>query len=257
MLTRDEAEAKFIEELPRLERGIAVLCRRSGLRGDDADDLASWVKLRLVENDYAMLRKFRGESALSTYLTTVTRMLYRDWLVQQRGRWRPSAEAQRQGVVAMQLEAMVYRDGMTLAQAIEALRTARVTDLSDRRLTAIFRTLPMREPLRPRAADADVIDVLPDARSADDPLVREEAQRRRTAADTALDGALRGLETEDRVLLRLRFWDGLSIADAARALALPQKPLYRRLERLLGQLKERLIAQGVSSAQVRDLRDDA
>ena len=256
MLTRDEAEARFLEELPRLERSIAALCRRCGHRGDDADDVASWLKARLIEHDYQALRKFRGDSELATYLTTVTRMLYRDWVVQQHGRWRPSAEAQRQGTVAMQLERLVYRDGLTLANGIEQLRTMRVTDLSDRRLVAIFRSLPAREPLRPRAVDAETIDVLPDATSADDLVVREEARQHRSVADAALDGALNELETEDRVLIRLRFWEGLSIADVARALALPQKPLYRRLERLFVRLRERLVAQGVSSAAVRELLDE-
>lgn len=257
MLTRDEAEAKLVEELPRLERGIAALCRRHGVRGDDADDFASWAKLRLVEDDYAMLRKFRGESALSTYLTVVVRMLHRDWSVQQRGRWRPSAEARRLGTVAMRLEQLVHRDGMALAQAAERLRTERVTDLSDRALGGILRALPARAPLRPQVVDADVVDTLPADAGADERVVREESELRRRSADMALDGAIEQLAAEDRLIVRMRFWDGLSLADVARALHVPQKPLYRRMEKLLGQLRERLSERGVSSEDVRELLDDA
>ena len=256
MLTRDEAEAQFVQELPRLERVIASLCRRHGVRGDDADDFASWVKLRLVEDDYAMLRKFRGESALSTFLTVVVRMLYRDWTVQQRGRWRPSAEAQRCGALAIRLEQLVHRDGMTLAQAAERLRTERLTDLSDRALAGLLRALPPRAPLRPQVMDANAVDTMPGAASADEIVVREDAERRRHSAEVALDGAVRQLAPEDRLIVRMRFWDGLSLADVARALHVPQKPLYRRLEKLLGQLRARLRERGVSGADVRELLDD-
>ena len=51
---------------------------------------------------------------------------------------------------------------------------------------------------------------------------------------------------EDRVIVRMRFWEGESVADIARALGLPQKPLYRRLERTLAALRRSLEAAGVS-----------
>ena len=253
MLTRHEAEAKFVEELPRIERIIGALCRRHGLRGDEADDIASWVKLRLVEDDYAILRKWRGDSALATYLTVAIAMLFRDHRVQEWGRWRPSAEARRRGTLAMRLELLVHRDGLPLAQAAEQLRSERVTDLSDRALAALLAALPAREPLRPHAVDADVVDAMPGASSADDGVRQAEAAALRTAADAAIEGALAQLPGEDRLLVRLRFWDGLSLADVARALALPQKPLYRRLERLLAQLRARLGESGISAEQVREL----
>lgn len=40
---------------------------------DDIDDLSSEVMLAIVANDCAVLRNFRGDSALATYLTVVTR----------------------------------------------------------------------------------------------------------------------------------------------------------------------------------------
>jgi len=40
---------------------------------DDIDDLCSEVFLALLANDYAVLRQFRGESSLATYITVVSR----------------------------------------------------------------------------------------------------------------------------------------------------------------------------------------
>jgi hypothetical protein len=44
----------------------------------------------------------------------------------------------------------------------------------------------------------------------------------------------------------MRFDDGLPVADIARALHLDQKRLYRTIERLLADLRERLKGEGVS-----------
>ena len=43
------------------------------LSPDDRDDLAAEVFLEVVRNDFALLRHFRGESSLATYLTVVAR----------------------------------------------------------------------------------------------------------------------------------------------------------------------------------------
>ena len=40
---------------------------------EDREDLASEVFLEIVRNDFALLRHFRGESSLATYLTVVAR----------------------------------------------------------------------------------------------------------------------------------------------------------------------------------------
>src|SRR5947208_3040379 len=43
---------------------------------DDVEDFASWVKLRLIDGDYAVIRKFQGRCSPATYLTVVIRRLY-------------------------------------------------------------------------------------------------------------------------------------------------------------------------------------
>jgi RNA polymerase sigma-70 factor (ECF subfamily) len=45
------------------------------LSPDDRDDLAADVFLAIVEHDFAILRHFRGESSLATYLTVVARRI--------------------------------------------------------------------------------------------------------------------------------------------------------------------------------------
>jgi RNA polymerase sigma factor (sigma-70 family) len=256
MPERSELEALFLEHLSAIERIVAALCRRYGLTGDNAAELGSWVKLRLVENDYAVLAKFRGESSLTTYLTVVIAMLFRDYRVERWGRWRPSAAAQRNGALAVRLETLVRRDGYSLDQAGQLLRTSGETTLSDRELARLLAELPGREPLRPTEVGAEPLADLPARAGADDRLVRGEARADRQAADEAVAQALTRLTPEDQLIVRMRFWEGLSVADVARGLGVPQKPLYRRIEHALSALRRHLEAAGVSRERARAILNE-
>jgi RNA polymerase sigma factor for flagellar operon FliA len=223
------------------------VCRRYGLSPDDTAEFTSWAKLKLVENDYAVLGRFRGESAITTYLVVVIAMLFRDYRAQHWGRWRPSAAARRRGALAVRLETLVYRDRLPLAQAAEMLRTSGQTQLSDRKLAELLAELPARPAVRPLQAHGAPRDDLPGQEGADDFLVAEDADAR----DRMIGEAVGRLLPEDQVLLRLRFWEGLSVADISRSLGLPQKPLYRRLDRAIGQVRARLEQSGMSREYVR------
>lgn len=47
--------------------------RSAALQPEDVEDLASDVLLAVVAKDYAVLRQFRGQSSLATYLTVIAR----------------------------------------------------------------------------------------------------------------------------------------------------------------------------------------
>ncbi len=57
------------------------------LTPEDRDDLCAEVFLEIIKDDFAILRHFRGESSLPTYLTVVTRRI----VVKRMMRQRPSA----------------------------------------------------------------------------------------------------------------------------------------------------------------------
>src|SRR5207302_9111189 len=49
--------------------------RSSPLRPEDTEDLAAEILLQIVANDYAVLRQFRGQSSLATYLSVIARRI--------------------------------------------------------------------------------------------------------------------------------------------------------------------------------------
>ena len=251
-MSRQDLEAQFLAHLPAAERILSALARRHALSRDAAEEFSAWAKLRLIENDYAILAKFRGESSLATYLTVVLSMLFREYRVQEWGRWRPSAAAKRGGALAIRLDTLLNRDGMSLANAGQLLRTANETALSDRELSEIAKTFPMRTPLRPVQAVEGKTDAA-GPEHADDRVKEQEADAESSAAKRALAEALESLPEEDRLLVRLHFMESMTVAEIARGLSLPQKPLYRRLERALSTLRGYLERAGVSRDHVREL----
>jgi RNA polymerase sigma-70 factor (ECF subfamily) len=49
--------------------------RSTPLRPEDTEDLAAEILLQFVANDYGILRQFRGQSSLATYLTVIARRI--------------------------------------------------------------------------------------------------------------------------------------------------------------------------------------
>lgn len=254
MPDRQTYERLFLEHLAFIEKAAAIASRDGGLRGDEADDFAGWIKLKLVEDDYAVFQRFRGDAKLTTYLVTVISRQFHEYQREHGGRWRPSAAAVRLGPPAPDLEALVYRDGYTLEQAAEKLRTGGDTALSDLELARLRDRLPARGPLRPVKVGSE--DVLPAARGrqrADDHVVAAEADALRARVLERLGRAMDRLDPEDRVIVVMHFAEGLSLASVARALNLEQKPLYRRVERLRRRLRELLEEEGVGDGDVLDM----
>ncbi|MEM7417882.1 MAG: sigma-70 family RNA polymerase sigma factor [Gemmatimonadota bacterium] len=211
------------------------LCRRKEVFDADAEDFASWARLRLMDNDHAILRKFRGDCAAETFLAAVVANLFRDYQNHRWGKWRPSAAARRKGALALALETAVYRDGLGLRSAVHQLTAARFPDLTVLRAAELLRELPRRE--RRTFVEDSSLDRIPAQTRADQPMEEAERTRAFERFTQALGFALDELEAEDRAIIELRFWEGLTVADVARALNLPQKPLYRRIPRILAALR--------------------
>ena len=252
MADRLEPEAIFLRHLPWIEEVAAMVCRRNSVWGDDADDFISSARAKLMENEFAVIRKFRGDAEMKTYLARVVVLHFMERARERTGRWRPSAAAETAGQLAKDLEALVYRDGCTLSEAGERLRTMGRTTLSDTELGRVLGRLPTRGPLRPGDAGADPLEQLAGGPGADHALVTDEEESARGRVLAALEEAMDQLSPEDRVLVRMHLADGRTVADAARALRLDQKTLYRRLPRLKSMLRERMERAGVTAAEVRE-----
>lgn len=206
------------------------LCRRKGLAGAEMEDFISWMKIRLITNDYRILRQFRGDSCLRTFLSVVVANLMRDYMDKIWGKWRSSAAAERMGPLAQALEVAVHRDGLSLREAAGRVRAKGFPELTDRQAAEILAALPVRA--RPHFEGIEALERVPGAARADrDVLAKERASKVRAALD-AVDAALNEIPHQDRTIIEMRYREGLTVAEVARRLGLEQKPLYRRIERI-------------------------
>jgi RNA polymerase sigma factor for flagellar operon FliA len=250
----NDLEAVFLAHLGWIDRVASIACSRHGVWGAEAEDFSAWVRMRVMEDDYAVLRNWQGGSELKTYLAAVVTRQFLTYNRVERGRWRSSAAAVRLGSPAPELEMLVQRDHFTVEQAGQKLRTAGLTTLSDIELARLLARLPERSPLRPVQVDPELaLGARANASRADERVTAAEAEARRGEMMGALGQALGQLEPEEQVIVKMHFADGCTLAHVARTLGLEQKPLYRRVERLRVRLKEFLEAAGLGGDDVRGL----
>ncbi|MDX1502005.1 MAG: sigma-70 family RNA polymerase sigma factor [Thermoanaerobaculia bacterium] len=247
-------EELFLEQLPWIDRIVAGICRRHCCDSDEAEEFAAEVRLKLIDDDYAVLRKFRGRSRLSTYLTTVVANLFRDYRIRRWGKWRPSAAARRFGPVAVQLEMLVSRDGRPLDEAVRILTENHGVDESPADLESLAEALPQRAPRR-RQESLETVGEIGVTDGVESRIERRDLGRAAARTERALRSALDELTGEDRLLLRLHYQEGFPVSQIARTLKLRQRRLYTRFDRLKRELRSRLEAEGVTPAQVADLLD--
>ena len=233
----------YVAHLDAINRIAESLCRRNGVHGADAEDFASEVRLKLLQDDYAVLRKFRGTSSTTTFLTVVISNMFRDHRIKQWGKWRPSAEAKRRGEAAVLLETAVYRDGRTFAEACTAIEEHGRLRVTRDELRKMLADLPRRSPRR--VIDDDVTGDIPAADRADGTVLDEERAAHVHAATAAIHRAVARLDAEDALIVRMRFFEGFTLAEVARAIGVEQKPLYPRLRRILDTLGRDLAAEGI------------
>ena len=248
----DAGEPLFLAQLALIERVIAFVCSRHHLSAADADDFASHVKLKFVENQYDILKKFEGRSSLRTYLTVVIQRLFLDYRTSAWGKWRPSAEARRAGPVAILLERLIGRDGLEFDHACETLATNHRVTMDRGDLERLAARLPVRMRRRFESDDA-LADRAVDDRAADDLAADGERQQLADRLSASLRKVIAGFAVQDRLILTMRFEDARTVAEIASTLRLDQKALYRRVERLLKDLREGLEAAGIERAQVLEI----
>jgi RNA polymerase sigma factor for flagellar operon FliA len=244
-------DALFLEHRAVIESVIRFVCRTRGLRGTDAEEFAAEARLRLVESDYEVLRKFQGRSSLQTYLTVVMQRLALDYQAARWGRWRPSMTARRAGTAGTRLEQLLIRDGLPLDDALHIVeREMGSIDRDElRRLAARFPLRVRRRYVGEELLEAAAAD-MPDAEQL---LVRADEAARFERVKARLEQLLAELDVQQRLVLRLRFEQGMRVADIARMQQLDQKRLYREIDAVLAGLRQALEAEGVDASAVRTM----
>jgi RNA polymerase sigma factor (sigma-70 family) len=247
-----EPQRLLEDNLDLIERLVRFVCRNK-MNPDDVEDFASEVKLRLIDGNYAILRKFEGRCTLATYLTTVFRRLFSDYQIHLRGKYHPSAAAQRLGPVALEIDRLLRRDGKSLEETV-LIMTRDHPELTRAEVEGLAAQLPEK---KPHAAFVSADDLDGEIAVPADPIEADAmaGDRSHTASEIAdiMHLALNELSTEELAILRMHFVGEMTVAEIARSLQVEQKPLYRKIQSVCDRLRKKLEGAGIAAADAADI----
>lgn len=241
----------FLDHLDLINQIVRTVGRRRHLSAAEREDFASFVHLRMIEDDYAILRKFQNRSALWTYLAAVIERMSLDYCAEKWGRWHPSAMAVRIGPVAVVLERLINRDSHSVEEALDILRVNHDVDSSNAELRKIWDQLPLR--VRNTEVGEEAAKEIcgnDSSEAAVDDAARQESIDRLQAA---LQSAFAQIAAQDRVLIALRFDQDLSMVEIAKVTGSSVSTLHRRLDKSVKQLRLALSLAGFDPREVANL----
>jgi RNA polymerase sigma factor (sigma-70 family) len=237
--------------LALIQRQLHRLSWRSGLPDHEAEEFRSWALFKLVEDDYRILGKWEGRSSFPTFLTVVLMNLMRDYRIHVWGKWRPCAASRRWGQAGTLLERLLVRDGLASGEALERLQIEHGINFPPEEAARLAAALPWR-PERRRASEDELLQIPVDGHV--ESRIEEKEQARTTnRLRELLVPLLQSLPAEDRLILRLHFFEGLNMAAISRNLGRPQRELYSVRDRCLKKIRRSLDEAGLGANQVSGL----
>lgn len=251
MSRKDEFDRVFFPELADVCRLVA---RRQGLSREDQEELASKLAVKLLDDDGEAMRAFNRLSSVRTYLVTIATRMVLDERNKRWGKWRPSECAKREGSTAIELERLVYRDQIPLDQAIETLLTQQTTKLTRKELYNLFERLPVRHG-RYEVGTAEAETLFEEGLTVDEQVHARALEPEADRLLESLDQVRQTLSNEERMMLRLRYQEGLTVQQIAAIMNLRSKPLYKRFDRILMTLRTKIMGQGINPENVTQVLD--
>ena len=257
----------IVDQLPYIEKQ----CRRAAespgsYRSDaevdnEADHLLTEVIDHLKSDDFKVLRDFRGDAKITTYLTSIISNLVVDIIRTRKGRSRAGERAKVLGPVGEQLHKLVYGLGYTLADSHGHLVASHGISESEDELRDMLHQIRGRDGITHSATanwphkgrevlvDNEIEVIVPDpAKGADELLIDNQREQK---SEQVIGTLLEGLSGEERFILRLRFpatenEATKSVREIAALTGQTEKSVDNRLRRILMRCRETLLSSGLS-----------
>jgi RNA polymerase sigma factor (sigma-70 family) len=245
---KNRGRALLETHLDLIQRSLRHLSWSGGLPAAEAEEFRSWALFKLVDDDYRILGRWKGRSSFPTFLSVVLVNLLRDYRIHLWGKWRPSAVSRRSGPTGVLLERLLLRDGLSCAETSERLRAEHGIALSQDEVARLAAAFPRRKERR-RAGEDELLQIPVDGQ-VESRIMERERERATVRLRETLGPLLRSLPAEERRLLKLSFFDGLSMASIAPVLGRPQRELYSVRDRCLAKIHRRLTEAGLDADQV-------
>lgn len=253
-LATEQSAAAWAEFLDQYSPLIYRVAHDFDRDEDRVADAYLYVCDRLRQDDFRRLRAFRIEEGVqfSTWLRIIVRNLCTDWLRQRLGRPRVFESVAKRSALEEEVFRSLFHEGLTLSETTAKLRLV-YPELTVERISEITEDLhqslsvrqhwllstrrpvvkSLSEPMTPGGLTVE--SRVADSNPGPEALAQVDETR------TILVRALRELTPSERLILRWRFEQGLTLDHIARLKGLsgPQAA-SRRIEKVLRRLRERM-----------------
>jgi len=243
---RQSAWSEFLERYSGLIYHVVLSFDRDP---DRSGNCYLFVCEQLSRNDFRRLRKFDagGAASFPTWLCAVARNLCLDWHRKERGRYRVFGSVARRSAADQMLFELVFRQGLSVEEAREELSRRRI-GLSfaqvEAKVNELRRCVTSRQLwlLSSGKGVAEAIDSGEEgAHEIDqaDPAPDPEAVAVLRETHARVSAALGSLSDSDRLVVRLRYQEGLTLEQVARLVGLKDaQTADRRLRAIMEHLRQ-------------------
>jgi RNA polymerase sigma factor (sigma-70 family) len=233
-LSSGRADSAWTEFLKRYSPLILHVARQYESDHGRAIDCFSYACEQLSDNGFRRLLNYRpdGPARFRTWLTAVAVNLCIDWRRKQVGRYRPIAAVARLPKLDQLVYRCIYVRGMTRRQCLHAIEL-KFPGLTDQQISEIngrlfsLLTSQQRWQLSSRKGESVPLDDAPEmdqdeaALQPEEPGPGPDALAQMEQDRTMLEAALSRLQPRQRLLLRLRYQENLTLDEVARLTRLP------------------------------------
>lgn len=250
-LSSAERQSAWCAFLDRYSSLIYHVVRSFDRDPDRSGNCFLFICEQLSANDFRRLRKFdlSGRASFSTWLCAVVRNLCLDWHRKEHGRHRVFGSVARRSAIAQLLFEIVFRRGLSAEEAREEL-SRRGVELSfaavEERICELRRCLSSRQLwlLSSGKAMLDSIDAEEEGTytvEPADPAPDPESLATLRETHQHVSAALASLTDSDRLLIRLRYQEGLTLQQVAKLVGLKDaQTADRRLRDIIDHLRQAL-----------------
>jgi RNA polymerase sigma factor (sigma-70 family) len=225
---------------------ILQVIRHFETDSDTASDCFQFVCERLCERRFRRLRKFKPEGAakFSTWLSAVVRNLCLDWRRKQFGRHRAFRSIDRLSDLERQIFRLVHERGATEHDAFLTLATkfpGLTSEMVSEAIARVNQTLTTNQSWILRARTSRSLsgdETQPEPAQLPDTTPSPETLAIIKERNAMLQRSLRRLPAKDRLLIRLRFEEDLTLEQIAKLLGLGNaQRADRQIKQILSNLR--------------------
>ena len=228
---------------------------------NEALELSNQVLDTLRHDDYRVLRQFKGDAKLSTYITTIIARQAVDLVRKKLGRSREKERAQKFGEIGMVIYEKIILQGCSPEEIYPELKSTKGFSHSLEEVETIAEKIKGKKtgltfangdnPVVKNGAslNEDGHYIIPDKKNDPEELLIEE-QRKQKLGEAVKD-IIAHLNGEERIILRMRFPANDEekpgkVEQIATVLGISEKAVYKRIARVLKKCKNLLEQKGVA-----------